>query len=104
MKTEYESIPLMMNKEMYMAWVYGAEMILSHLEFELLYFLYQRPQLVFSRYALLDRVWGDDVVISERTVDVHIKTIRKKLIQAGLQVEVIETIRGVGYKYILNKS
>ncbi len=92
--------PLVMNKEMYLIWVYGLEVVLSHLEFELLYFLYQKPNFVFTRDTLLDRVWGDDVVISERTVDVHIKAIRKKLTQAGLEHDVIETIRGVGYKFV----
>jgi two-component system catabolic regulation response regulator CreB len=92
--------PLVMNKEMYLVWVYGSEVVLSHLEFELLYFLYQKPNFVFTRDTLLDRVWGDEVVISERTVDVHIKAIRKKLTQAGLEQDAIETIRGVGYKFV----
>ena len=63
-------------------------------EFELLYFLASSPGLVFSRRELLDRVWGTDVFVVDRTVDVHVRKIREKL-----GAEFIETIKGVGYKF-----
>jgi two-component system alkaline phosphatase synthesis response regulator PhoP len=63
-------------------------------EFELLYFLASHPGKVFSRQELLDQVWGSDVYVVDRTVDVHIRKIREKLTS-----EHIETVKGVGYKF-----
>lgn len=63
-------------------------------EFELLHFLASYPGKVFSRQELLDRVWGPDVYVVDRTVDVHVRKIREKL---GSQY--IETVKGVGYKF-----
>lgn len=62
-------------------------------EFELLYFLAKNPNKVFSRDEILSTVWGDDVVVGDRTVDVHIRKLRDKLYQ-----DLIVTVRGVGYK------
>ena len=63
-------------------------------EFELLYFLASYPGKVFSRQELLDRVWGSDVFVVDRTVDVHVRKIREKL-----GSHLIETVKGVGYKF-----
>ena len=63
-------------------------------EFELLHFLASYPGKVFSRQELLDRVWGPEVYVVDRTVDVHVRKIREKL---GSQY--IETVKGVGYKF-----
>lgn len=63
-------------------------------EFELLYFLAAHPGKVFSRQDLLDQIWGTDVYVVDRTVDVHIRRIREKL-----GSEYIETVKGVGYKF-----
>lgn len=63
-------------------------------EFELLYFLASHPGRVFSRQELLDEVWGRDVYVVDRTVDVHVRKIREKL-----GSEYIETVKGVGYKF-----
>ena len=63
-------------------------------EFELLYFLASYPGKVFSRQELLDRVWGSDVYVVDRTVDVHVRKIREKL-----GSHLIETVKGVGYKF-----
>ena len=63
-------------------------------EFELLHFLASSPGLVFSRSELLDRVWGTDVYVVNRTVDVHVRKIREKLGK-----EYIDTVKGVGYKF-----
>lgn len=63
-------------------------------EFELLYFMASHPGRVFTRQELLDHVWGTDVYVVDRTVDVHVRKIRKKI-----GSEFIETVKGVGYKF-----
>ncbi|MDZ4699739.1 MAG: response regulator transcription factor [Rhodothermales bacterium] len=63
-------------------------------EFELLYFLASHPGKVFSRQDVLDKVWGHDVFVVDRTVDVHIRKIREKLGN-----DTIETVKGIGYKF-----
>lgn len=70
------------------------EMRLPRKEFELLYFLASHPGKVFSRQEILDEVWGPDVYVVDRTVDVHIRKIREKIGSTY-----IETVKGVGYKF-----
>jgi two-component system phosphate regulon response regulator PhoB len=70
---------------------------LSPAEFKLLQFLMARPERVFSRTQLLDRVWGEDKYVEDRTVDVHIRRLRASLEPVG-HAEMIQTVRGVGYK------
>ena len=70
------------------------EMRFPRKEFELLYFLASHPGKVFSRQELLDEVWGPDVYVVDRTVDVHVRKIRQKI-----GSEYIETVKGVGYKF-----
>jgi two-component system, OmpR family, alkaline phosphatase synthesis response regulator PhoP len=70
------------------------EMRFPRKEFDLLYFLASHPGKVFSRQDLLDQVWGLDVFVVDRTIDVHVRKIREKLGN-----EYIETIKGVGYKF-----
>ncbi|GGI17938.1 MAG: response regulator [Oxalicibacterium faecigallinarum] len=67
---------------------------IGHAEFKLLKFLLAHPERVFSRNQLLDKVWGDHVVIEERTVDVHVLRLRKALKEAE---SLIKTVRSVGY-------
>jgi two-component system, OmpR family, phosphate regulon response regulator PhoB len=67
---------------------------IGHAEFRLLKFFLAHPERVFSRSQLLDKVWGDHVVIEERTVDVHVLRLRKVLKEAG---NLIKTVRSVGY-------
>ena len=71
---------------------------LSRIEFDLLHVFLNAPGRVFERGHLLDKVWGPNVSVTERTIDVHIKTLRKKLVGGGLGAETIETVRGVGYR------
>lgn len=73
----------------------GGEVSLTFKEFELLHYLMQNPGLVLSREKIMAAVWGFDFEGESRTVDMHIKTLRRKLGQAGAQ---IGTVRGVGYK------
>ena len=77
----------------------GQVLTLSKLEYELFIFFYSHPQVVFSRKEVLKHVWGRTVMVNERTVDVHVKTLRKKLSVFDLPTSLIETIRGVGYKF-----
>ena len=72
------------------------EKIFPKKEFDILLFLVKNPGRVFDREAILHNVWGTDVFIIERTVDVHIRKIRKKL---GSLADIIETIKGVGYRF-----
>jgi two-component system phosphate regulon response regulator PhoB len=74
----------------------GREINLGPTEFRLLEFLMERPGRVFSREQLLDGVWGNDVYIDERTVDVHVGRLRKALIR-GDESDPIRTVRGSGY-------
>ena len=65
-------------------------------EFRILNILLEKPTRVFSREQILDRVWGRDVYVEERTVDVHIRRLRKAL-NADSKVNLIRTVRGGGY-------
>ena len=67
-------------------------------EFKLLQFLMSHPDRVFSRAQLLDNVWGSEVYVEERTVDVHIRRLRKALEQ-GNHDQMIQTVRGAGYRF-----
>jgi two-component system alkaline phosphatase synthesis response regulator PhoP len=73
------------------------EINLPKKEFELLYFLAQNPNKVFSREDLLQNIWGSDVYVLARTVDVHIRKVREKIGE-----DYITTVKGVGYKFSLN--
>ena len=73
----------------------GSEVVLTLKEYELLRKFLQHPGIVFSRDKLLNDIWGYEFSGETRTVDVHIRTLRQKLGDAG---ELIETIRGVGYR------
>jgi two-component system, OmpR family, phosphate regulon response regulator PhoB len=76
----------------------GGELHLGPTEFRLLEFLMQNPGRVYSRERLLDNVWGREVYIDERTVDVHVGRLRKAL-QVGGQPDPIRTVRGAGYAF-----
>lgn len=87
---------LEINRQNYTVRIHGAEIFFPKKEFELLAFLASNPGKVFSREALLNRIWGENVYVVDRTVDVHVSKIREKLAnQSGL----IETVKGVGYRF-----
>ena len=75
-----------------------SELALSRTEFNLLSAFLRSPGRVFERSQLLEVVWGADVVVGDRTVDVHVKALRRKLEEAGADPRVLETVRGVGYR------
>jgi two-component system catabolic regulation response regulator CreB len=74
------------------------EMALSRTEFNLLSLFLRSPGRVFERGQILDAVWGSEVVVGDRTVDVHVKALRRKIEDAGGDPRVLETVRGVGYR------
>jgi two-component system, OmpR family, alkaline phosphatase synthesis response regulator PhoP len=74
----------------------GKEVVLAKKEFELLYLLASRPGRVFLRNEILNQVWGNDVIVGDRTIDVHIRKVRQKL-----GIDCITTVKGVGYKFAL---
>ena len=76
----------------------GAEVTLGPTEYRLLKFFMSQPERVFSRAQVLDRVWGGNVYIEERTVDVHIRRLRKALAPHGCDAY-IQTVRGSGYRF-----
>ncbi|MCL5021127.1 MAG: response regulator transcription factor [Bacteroidetes bacterium] len=88
--------PIIIDRESYMVKIGGEQVFFPRKEFEILYYLASHEGKVISRETLLSRVWGADVYVGDRTVDVHIRKIREKL---GSHAEMIETIKGVGYKF-----
>ena len=72
----------------------GTEIELAKKEFELLCLLVSKPGKVFSREEIFNKVWGTDVIVGNRTIDVHIRKLREKL--SG---DYIKTVKGIGYKF-----
>jgi DNA-binding response OmpR family regulator len=82
------------------AWIDDKPLNLSPKEFALLYFLARNAGQVFSREALLDRVWGRDAFVSARTVDVHIRWLRTRIEKDAQNPIRLLTVRGIGYKFV----
>ncbi len=85
---------LEINKTKFTVTYKGNEIILAKKEFELLSLLASKPGRVFLRNEILQRVWGTDVIVGDRTIDVHIRKIRQKI-----GIDLITTVKGVGYKF-----
>lgn len=85
---------LEIDREKYIVKYQGKEIILARKEFELLYLLASKPGKVFLRNEILNQIWGTDVIVGDRTIDVHIRKIRQKL-----NLDCITTVKGVGYKF-----
>lgn len=92
---EYTLDNLYVSQKKHQVKVDGKEVVLTLKEFELLLLLLSNPGIVFTRAQLLDKIWGYQFDGESRTVDVHIRTLRQKLGEAG---HCIETVRGMGYK------
>jgi two-component system alkaline phosphatase synthesis response regulator PhoP len=90
-----EQSNLIIDKERYIVSRDGEDLILPKKEFELLVLLITKPDKVFTRDAIFSAVWGDDIVVGDRTIDVHIRKLREKIGENH-----IKTIKGVGYKFV----
>lgn len=86
---------LVINREEYKVINKGEELILPRKEFELLALLASKPDKVFKREVILDKVWGQEVVVGGRTIDVHIRKLREKIGE-----DHFKTVKGVGYKFV----
>lgn len=87
---------LKIDREKYLVNYQGADIVLARKEFELLALLAGKPGKVFLRNEILNQVWGTEVIVGDRTIDVHIRKIRQKL-----NLDCITTVKGVGYKFEL---
>lgn len=96
--------PLRVEADRRVASVNGTELHLRPKEFGLLVTIAMEPGRVFGRQELLDTVWGDDVVVDARTVDVHISWLRGKLTAAGMSDDTIRTVYGAGYRFNVSAS
>lgn len=92
---QYEAGDLIIDREKYLVYKNGEEIQLARKEFELLHLLSSKPDRVFTRDEILNQVWDEDVVVGERTIDVHIRKLREKT-----GSENIKTLKGVGYKFV----
>lgn len=101
-KTDSKTITingLVIDPDKFVISIDGKEIILAKKEFELLYLLASKPGRVFLRDQIMSRVWGNEVIVGDRTIDVHIRKIRQKL-----GIDCITTVKGVGYKFQLQEQ
>ncbi len=87
---------LIIDKERYLVVNNGEQLVLPKKEFELLLLLVSKPEKVFTRDEIYHAVWGDNIIVGDRTIDVHIRKLREKIGQ-----DIIGTIKGVGYKFVM---
>lgn len=87
--------PIRIELDSYRIFLNDVEILFPKKEFEILSFLLSNPGKVFSRRMLLENIWDDNIIVTDRTIDVHIRKIREKL---GDDANIIETIKGVGYR------
>ena len=90
---------LLINAEEYTVFKDDKEISLPRKEFELLYLLASKPGKVFKRIKIMEAVWGSDVVVGDRTIDVHIRKLREKIGD-----DFLKTVKGVGYKFVIEKE
>ena len=85
---------LTIDREAYLVYQKGEKVVLAKKEFELLYLLASKPGKVYTREVILKNIWEDSVVVTNRTIDVHIRKLREKLGD-----DIVSTVKGVGYKF-----
>lgn len=85
---------LVIDREAYLVYQRGVKVVLAKKEFELLYLLASKPGKVYTREVILKNIWEDSVVVTNRTIDVHIRKLREKLGD-----DCVATVKGVGYKF-----
>ncbi len=86
---------ILIDREKYLIEIKEKELVLPRKEFELLLLLSSKPGKVFTRDEIFTNVWGDDVIVGDRTIDVHIRKLREKIGEKH-----IDTVKGIGYKFI----
>jgi two-component system alkaline phosphatase synthesis response regulator PhoP len=92
--SDSEQTGLFIDRERYLVLLNGQELQLPKKEFELLALLHSKPGKVFERDFILESVWGTDIVVGDRTIDVHVRKLREKIGD-----DYIKTVKGVGYKF-----
>lgn len=101
--TENQSNPtdevLLIDRDKYLVFKNKQAIHLPKKEFELLSLLASRPGIVFEREVILDKVWGSDIVVGDRTIDVHVRKLREKIGE-----DYIKTVKGIGYKYLIRSQ
>lgn len=93
-ENKLEITDLVIDRETYLVYKQGQKVVLAKKEFELLYLLASRPGKVYTRDVILKNIWEDSVVVTNRTIDVHIRKLREKLGE-----NYVATVKGVGYKF-----
>lgn len=99
---EYERVQLgeiIIDREAYVVINKGEKLFLPRKEFELFSLLASKPGKVFKRDDILDRVWGNEVIVGGRTIDVHIRKLREKIGD-----DYFKTVKGVGYKFVVDEN
>lgn len=86
---------LIIDREQYLVILKGKKLHLPKKEFELLSLLASKPEKVFGREVILETVWGNEIIVGDRTIDVHVRKLREKI-----GSDYIQTVKGVGYKFI----
>ena len=89
---------IVIDKNRYVVLKDGKELVLPRKESELLFYLVSKPGKVFTREEIYDKVWGNEVVVGDRTIDVHIRKLREKIGSGH-----IRTVKGVGYKFVVEE-
>ncbi|MCE7519758.1 response regulator [Vreelandella titanicae] len=97
--TKVQNAPVVLNEDGWQALAHGQDLGLTAVEFQLLRVMMQAPGRIFSREQLMDHMYRDNRIVSERTVDSHIKKLRKKIHETLPELEIIRSVYGVGYKY-----
>jgi len=92
--SKVEIADLVIDRETFLVYRHGEKIVLAKKEFELLYLLASKPGKVYTREVILKSIWEDSVIVTNRTIDVHIRKIREKLGD-----KYVSTVKGVGYKF-----
>ncbi len=88
---------MVIDRERYLVIKGGKDITLPRKEFEILSLLLSKPEKVFTRDEIFNNIWGQDVIVGNRTIDVHIRKLREKIGDKH-----IKTVKGIGYKYIVS--
>ena len=94
-----EASPLLLNRECFTAHLHGQDLALTAVEFRLLDYLAAHPGRIYSRSQLMDHIYPDQRIVSDRTIDSHIKKLRKKIAATEPGCELVHSVYGVGYKF-----